>query len=369
MSNINSLLYNNYSINNNDLEVHVSTKYKTENLKIPHFEICPSTIVNKSVILYGESGTGKTQIIRDIMYKCKESFPEVIVFCPTNEENHDYDGYIPDCLIYDEFDLNNITSVYERQKNKAMRYNNVNDINNLKSIYDIIKNNRTEKFHNKMLEFETKNLNNISRIVNDGERKNKRDEFNKYIKNKFIDFYKKCIKINLTSVHKLSNYQKQLVNDLDINPKILVIFDDAMEEIKSLIKIGNKENNQVIKNFFFKGRHAHITHIYTFQNEDKLDASIKKNAFYSVFTTPDSAKGFFSKANMCQSPHDKKKVEICSDEIFGDGEKKYRVMIYSRLDYKTPFKYFKADLHDDFKMCSNIIWDFCNLIEDKNKLF
>jgi len=368
MSNINSLLYNNYSSKNDDIEVTVSTKFKEENLKIPIFEVSPNNIVKKSIIIYGETGTGKTQIIRDIMFNCSKNFPDGSVFCPTNKDHGDYTGYFPNLLIFEDFGLHEITAIYERQQIKSNRYRNANDKDKLRELYEIIKNNNTSKYFSSLETMCNKRKKEIESIISDGDRKMKRDRFNKYMDKKYIQFYKTCIKKYTSEVENFSQSQQQIYQDLYFNPNTIVIFDDTMEEIKTLIKIGNKENNQVIKNFFYKGRHLHITHIYTFQNEDKLDAGIKKNAFYSIFTTPDSAKGFFSKANMCKSTHDKKRVSACSDEIFGEGDKKYRVMVYARLEYKHPFKYFKAELHDDFKMCDNIVWVYCKMIEDENKI-
>lgn len=368
MSNVDKILNFNskYSKSDKDLEVFVSTKQKTETLKVPKFVPTPDKIVNKSVILYGESGTGKTQIIRDIMYINKDEFTDGVVFCPTNQENEDYAGYFPDPLIFEDFGLEDITNIYNRQQERSKRYKAANNRIKLKELFDIIKTDKEDGYHRMIKKKYDNEISKIENITSDWERKNAREDWEKRMNNEYVNFYKHYITKNTPTINIYNDHQQRIYMDLYMNPRTLVIFDDAMEEIKTLIKLGNKENNQVVKNFFFKGRHLHITHIYTFQSDLKLDKGIKDNAFFSIFTTPDSAKGFFNKANMCKSLHDKKRVEGCADEIFGDDEKKYRVMVYDRKNFKNPFCHFKADLHDNFKMCGEGTWDFCKVIEKED---
>ena len=139
MNNVDALLYNKYSKKDIDLSVFVSTKQKTETLKIPKFTPL-DIIVNKSVIIYGESGTGKTQIIRDIMYRNIDAFFDGVVFCPTNQSNGDYTGYFPKPLIYEEFNLEHITEVYSRQEARTNRYKSANNSEKLEELFNIIKN-------------------------------------------------------------------------------------------------------------------------------------------------------------------------------------------------------------------------------------
>lgn len=49
--------------------------------------------------MYGESGTGKSTIILDILYKIKDKIPTCVVISPTEDQNKTYEDIIPDLLI------------------------------------------------------------------------------------------------------------------------------------------------------------------------------------------------------------------------------------------------------------------------------
>jgi hypothetical protein len=131
-----------------------------------------------------------------------------------------------------------------------------------------------------------------------------------------------------------------------------------------------KKDGDVIKNFFFKGRHAFITHFYTFQDETGLDTSIKKNAFLSVFTEPNVARGFFTKTSSSFGAQDKARAAAAIDVIFPasdtDSEKKYNKFVYVRME-KNKFQYTCADEIPKFRMCSPSVWKYCLTVSRKQE--
>ena len=78
----------------------INCKYKVRGIGekeycIPHFYIEAPRYLDKSTVLYGRSGTGKTVSTLDIMFHLKPYFPRVWVFAPTGGGTHDYDGISP----------------------------------------------------------------------------------------------------------------------------------------------------------------------------------------------------------------------------------------------------------------------------------
>ena len=67
--------------------------YTDEDDEIPLFTKDYSYFLNKSIILYGSSGSGKSMIMRDILYILKDHIPNILVIAPTNHLNGSFDTY------------------------------------------------------------------------------------------------------------------------------------------------------------------------------------------------------------------------------------------------------------------------------------
>lgn len=341
-------------------------KSDINNIEVPKFTLSPEKLVDKSAIFYGPSGSGKTALIYDIMYNCRHIFPKVLVFAPTNQEKHDYDNLVPKELIYEEFGVKDIKNIYDHQKAAADVYNTANKEKTLCDLFERVatkehKTHRDKIFRQKQsmeIAIDTKfNL--------QSERKLKREELEIAHSKNIISFYKKVIKANkqMFDGFKLSQDEQTALKYINFNPRVLIIFDDAMTEIMALIREGSKNNNDVIKDFFFKGRWAYITHFYAFQDDNRLDSAIKKNAFYSIFTNPNVARAFFGRNSVNFSGQEKIKAEAIIEKVFKEDDEKHRKLVYNRVDAVHPFQYAKAELHDDFEMCSKGIRDYCKQIE------
>ena len=103
--------------------------------EIPMFNKNYKLFLNKSIILYGSSGSGKSIIMRDILYILKDHIPNVVVIAPTNNLNHSYDGIIPTQLIFPEVTEDLIKGIFKRQKGVVNIYNMINNITKLENIY------------------------------------------------------------------------------------------------------------------------------------------------------------------------------------------------------------------------------------------
>lgn len=352
-------------VNNNapiKITVPNSKNVRAEELEIKLFDKNVNNIVNRSVIFYGTSGTGKTFYIRDLMFLMRDMFTKVFVFSPTNEDKHDFNDLVPNLLIYETFTAKDIKKIYESQQAAASVYNKANKIDILEGIFEKIASRDEDEYLKGMEERYAKKFGELT----DEEAKNGRKEFIKdmYLETK-IKYLKKIIQ---QSHYKPENDdEKYCVTYMNFNPKILVIFDDAINELKAIIK--TKKEGDVVKDFFFKGRHAKITHFYAFQDETNIDTSIKKNAFVSIFTDPNVARGFFSKASSNFGAQDKARAAAAVDAIFplseSDTEKKNNKLLYARMD-KNKFQYTRAADHPKFKMCSKYVWKFCLSVEKKD---
>ena len=342
---------------------------ESEDMEVTWFDKTIDQLKDRSVIFYGPSGSGKTVLIYDIMYQARNVFPRVMVFAPTNREKRDYEGIVPKELIYEEFDLQDIKNIYEHQRAAAHAYNTANKIEVLRKLFDRVATPIQKQHIDKLDHMRQRADQEIKRTYKKPDvRKQRMEELETKHNDNVSKFYKSVISQRQDLLHQmhLSPDEILAVKYLHYNPRILIIFDDAMNEIMTLIKEGRKKNDPVIQDFFFKGRWAYITHFYALQDDNRLESEIKKNAFYSIFTSPNVATAFFGRSATNFSKQDKARADAAIKAVFAEDEEdsgqKFRKLIYSRLDTKHPFQYTIANLHDDFHMCSKDVRKFCKSI-------
>jgi Ni2+-binding GTPase involved in maturation of urease and hydrogenase len=75
-------------------------------------------MVGLCTILIGASGSGKTKMVSELLYRFKDRVPSVIVFCPTNDQNQAYTNIVPDSAIIRELGggrlISKITRIFKR---------------------------------------------------------------------------------------------------------------------------------------------------------------------------------------------------------------------------------------------------------------
>ena len=341
--------------------------------EIPMFNKNYKLFLNKSIILYGSSGSGKSIIMRDILYILKNHIPNVVVIAPTNNLNHSYDGIIPTQLIFPEVTEDLIKGIFKRQKGVVNIYNMINNITKLENIYykiakeddNIIK----SKIEKGYIEIKRKYDQNNS--IHISEKKIKLQELESLHKDKMKEFYKKVINKYRNLINTNQNYKNlfddielKMINFININPSMLLIIDDAAVSANIWCKY------QEIKELFMNGRHWKMTFMISFQDDKLLDSSLRKNAFINIFTTETICNAFFNRSANNFTPQEKKKMAKVSNFIFNDSklkDKNYKKMVH--IKDKVPNVYYIiADYVDDFKFGSMHLHTLCDKVKKDNEI-
>jgi len=344
-----------------------SSLYAPDGYEIPLFNKDYKYFLNKSIMLYGTSGSGKSTIMFDILYILKDHIPNMCLICSTNKLNKSYDGIIPPQLIYPEVTEDLIKKIFNRQSVVVKMWNLTNDLDRLENIY-----NKLTNKENSTLQLLKDSYSKIKKKINENEnthiadKKTQNQELDDSHKQNLISFYKKIINKNKPIINRQNNLDEleiKIVNYININPNFLMILDDMATTANVWSKY------QEMKELFFNGRHHKITFMISFQDDKPLDSGLRKNTFINIFTTEVVCNSFFGRTANNFTKKEQNKMAKLANFIFNDEKlktKNYKKMVYIK-DLNPNLYYMLADHHEDFRFGSKHLYHLCNKVEkEKN---
>lgn len=319
---------------------------------LPPFPKRPKCFINKNITLYGGSGTGKSTIILDLMHILKNDIPSVFVFGGEGIRKT-YVNHVPDANICHDLTKEGFGKIVERQKYVTKLYEDAHNISNLKKVFNKVATaEEKNEIHSLKLKIEKKTQQINSAQVS---KLKKRDAMGTIKKKGDLALERKYIKIIL--LHKrnsnLSKTDKTIIKYLNVNPRILLIFDDCVSIMEDIGK-----DRKLVKTAF-EGRHSNITFILSMQNVTKVPAEIRQNSMFLIFTSGTAVNLFFTNKAAGET-HKKKIASKYADDIFKNKTAKYCKMVYKR-DGEI-FYWYVAEIHDPFKFGSQTFWKLANSI-------
>lgn len=332
----------------------------------------PQLLLRKSILFFGGSKTGKTFLINHFMHVMRNCFPFVEVFCPTNSQNQSYDGTIPPGMIHEKVVLPDVRSVYDRQKIASSIAKIAKNISTLHKLFCRVMTPISKEQYMRIRAGHEKEYAEIDRdtTVTQSHKKSMRDTAKLRHENELRKFYRGQINEHFRrygSFRDLAEDEHIALKYRNFNPNALTIFDDAMTEIKAMLAQGKKEHNDTMGEFFYRGRHADVTHWYVFQDDNHLDGGIRMNAFITIFTCPKLALSYFLKASNKFSKEEQIEATAIISAILyefnADGTRNYKKLVYNK-EAAEKFSYVVAEDHGEFRMCSDLVWKFCDTIDN-----
>jgi len=315
--------------------------------------------LDRSTLLFGESKTGKSFIMVDILYQLQPYVDQIIVFSPTDRQNNTYDnGMVPLPCIHYTITPEILSDVWQRQEALANTYTEANNPVILKSLFDKIQSN-----HHQVGIINT--VNGKLRTYKDELKSATRDRSG--LKVKIVEMENECKKLismiwkqsinenrgrlrklNLTAAeHKALKY-------LNLNPRLVMIFDDCTEIIKKI------QRNPVVQKLFYQGRHVFITTIIACHTDKALDPELKKNAFVTIFTEETCARSYIDRPSNDMNKDAKRRAHTACKGTFTPLAE-FQKLAWVR-DEKTYYR-LTATKHDDFRFGCKQIWDYCDRIK------
>lgn len=334
--------------------------------QVPYIEFDQNNLLNKTIIIFGSSNSGKTTLVRDILYRIRHDLDTAFIISGTKNSSGSYDNILPEQFIFKSFNPEWFNKYLERQKQASEIYRLANDMDTLKSLFKKIS---TSDQKQKVCEMKTvkKRIMNKYKLLfqNDEDKLEKMiEDTKKMYDEKITSYYKQILKkhrsrIPPEHIQSLPENERIAITFCNFNPKSLILFDDCASEFKKWYC----ENKECFKKLFYEGRWYNITTIVTSQDDKEVDSELRKNSTYIFFTTIQSAICNFSKkANGYSSYTIQKCKELCHPVNFSNHVK--MVFIKDSIDQ---FKFFKAKTRKRFQLGSESIWKLSNMINEKKK--
>lgn len=339
----------------------------TDGEKTPYLKKDPWVFYRKIVALYGETESGKSTIIQEIMFLLRKVIPNVIIFAPTNDSNNLYTGKTYKPGIFSVLSIEILEEIFQRQKDAVKIYDIANNMDVMKSVFMKVADDRTRAIVNSVnRDAERHILLAAQRYTDPGMRKSEEMKIKKMRDDSLRRTYKLCIEANRRSLLKnptITEAQYIAVYYYEFLPDVLLIFDDCATFF------AQHNNEKIVKDMFYEGRHGALTSIFSFQGTSNIKPDLRRAAHVSIFTTQASANAYVGcKENGISGDKAlKRRWEKCATRIFKpDGDMPtYRKLVYIRGGAE-PLQVTLADSYDDFVMGGLWVRKFLQYIEPKN---
>lgn len=338
-------------------------KQQQENNLPPELDFDVDLFLDRSTVLYGESGSGKTSIIKDVLHLLKNHIKQIIVISPTDPQNGSYskNNTVPLPCIHYTLTETLLKDIWERQEALSATYKTVHDINILDKLFRRLnlseRNSDIERIKMAKLDaIEKIRDQNIDQSKKQKEIEKVEEDYQKF----FLKFYKHHIIGNYRYLQQLdlTEEEKFSLKYIGINPRKIIIFDDCTDQIKAL----NTEGKSYLQKLFFAGRWNFLTFIIAAHDDKALTTEMRKSSYVSFFCNSISATSYFHKQTNGQTRAIAKKINdwIDNKKLF-DSNDGHQKLVYIRQ--KNEFFVYTAKFHEEFEFIDGVLKRFFNEIK------
>jgi hypothetical protein len=277
---------------------------------VPELVFNAGMFLDRTTVIYGPSGTGKTVFVKHIMKLLDGIVDQILIVSPTEPSNRSYKGFVDPTLIHYSMSIPDpadsrfgskdknkkdsevkkamrfLETIWNRQEMMSATYERANRIETLYSIYSRLSLDKRKEGdrHIALLEKKRRRATEdvCAQYVQD---QGRRADQTKILLDKFKKMlrliYKKYITPHvdmLWTLGSLSEDERFSLQYLNFNPHLLLIFDDCAATLKPFF------NKDVFRKLFYQNRHSHISVIICCQDDTDLPTNLRKNTYVSIFT-------------------------------------------------------------------------------------
>lgn len=312
--------------------------------------------IDQMTILYGESKTGKSTIIIDILHHLNNHVDQIIVYAPTDRSNDTYQsGVVPMPCIHYEVNVKTLEDLYERQEALTLVYKRANAPHVIDGLIARINDSRINKVLSDLSAARDKAVSEICKttegIIAEQQIAALTDRHNRYVasfKKALIERHKAKLLIGA------NDDERHAIKYLHLNPRIVVIFDDCTEQLDKI------KREPIMQKFAYQGRHQFITTIIAIHTDKNLDPAFKKNAMNCIYTEESCMMAYIDRPSNSFGKEARRAAFEAIKSAFTPLAK-FQKLIWVREEKK--YYRFTAQKHPNFSFGSPLLWEYCKSIQ------
>lgn len=325
-------------------------------IKVPFKELTIDLLFLKNIHIYGGSGSGKSYLLKDMIYTVESRISNYLVFAPSNDTNNIYTGCVPNRCIKTVPSEEDVKRSWTDQEQRARLYTYLNREEEFKtaaaeSTDGMFKHPTLDwiiSFMSATAQAKVKDIVDLaeSRLRVNLERAKSRDEANA-IKSKANHACAKGKKKTIAQYRAvdLSRFRdnddrvdgsKQTYNDIyklakfvQLHPCQLHVKDDVTEYLKKWTAVKVQPSGDagetsaemsVMEAEAYRGRHVFKTIFTSIHAYSRMDKSIRQNAHVVIFTELQAASDYIQNNPLMKQ--NKKQLLAMANTIFADSKEK-----------------------------------------------
>jgi hypothetical protein len=316
--------------------------------------------LDKTIMIFGGTGSGKTTIIESVLKSVSKYIPNYIAIVPKTS-NKAYVSKLPSLCIKEDLTKDTIEKIWDRQQHITQLYEIANDIDTLASLFRKYPDRQVHIMIRAILERAASKLQSIQECNLDHAKKKSQTIHIDELRNKKIKaLYKKSIRQHRAKLETMDLNDKERVAliYLDINPRLMLIIDDSSEKFAIWMKYFKKSEINPFEAILYRGRHNYITLVIAAHDDKLVATELRKNARVTYYCNSTALMASLNKQQSGFTSADKKHAQKIATEVFSsedNGIKTYKKMCYIREDCR-PWRYHIADLYPEFPLgCDPLI--------------
>jgi hypothetical protein len=225
--------------------------------------------LDKFSLFIGDTGSGKTTLVVDALHAVKDNMHDFNVICPATTD-YIYRSMELDDKLYNTFSVEDMNKLYDRIESRAA----IATLCNTQSILD----NLCRK-----LDIDPTKLDALDKwVITD----NNDDDKPQYVFHNAKDVV--CENIKTLSNLELSAVERAVVENIKMNPRVCIVFDDSAELFNHLYYNSN------FRKLVWNVHKLHVTLLVTGHNHTAFN-HLTNSAHNLVFTNESAAQSFINK--------------------------------------------------------------------------
>jgi hypothetical protein len=263
-------------------------------------------LINKTINIYGITNTGKTTIIEEIMKILTPHIPAVVVICPTDKQQRTFSNEsvplvaAPFVHYHPSEDL--LKKIHTRQEDATNYFIAINNFENMCKIIAKLGDPQINAGIMKMNAMRDRVINDIGRGPG---AEQKASSVRAMHQTTIITYYKQIIKArrkDFLALTSLSDWEREAVNNIDFNPKLLLVLDDVTTDVEIFKK------NPILKKLYYEGRHINITVLMSLHDDSVIAPAMRSNIHVSIFTDQKTATRYYGRPGVITDKDDRKLI-------------------------------------------------------------